>query len=573
MRYARSTRGFIAIAVVLGVITALLVIAQARLLATAIVNVTQGQQAWADVAGIVAALAAVFAVRALASWLSELAAFRSAARAKAELREATLRHALRLGPAGPAGTDPGELAALITRGVDGLDGYFARYLPQLVLSVIVPVAILLTIVGADLLSTVIIAVTLPLIPVFMALIGMFTRERVDRQWKTLTLLSGHFLDLLAGLSTLKLFGRSRAQARAIQAIGDEYRTTTMSVLRISFLSSLALELLATVSVALVAVSVGLRLDAGGIAYVVALFILILAPEAYLPLRLVGQHFHAAAEGLGAAERMLDLLAIEPHQSGTQPVPVPASIRIRDVTVDYPGRDGHALEIADVAVARGQVLAVVGPSGGGKSTLLDTLLGFVEPTSGSIDLVSADGSVMSLAHCNLVEWRASVGWVPQRAHLIGPDPGTDATVRDILRMSNPQATDDEIWNALERAGVATEIAAHADGLALTMRADGSGLSMGQTQRVAFARALVRNPQVLLLDEPTAALDGASEEQVVRSVRAAADAGAIVIVVAHRPSLVQVADVVVRLGSTEHVDSAQRHVDATPEMTSTLRGSGW
>ena len=303
LRYARSTRGFLVLAVILGAAIAALVIVQARLLSTAIVDVAQGRATLATISGVLAALAAVFVARALVSWLAESAAYRTSAKAKAELRAEAMDHVLRLGPLGPAGQDPGAVAALITRGVDALDAYFARYLPQLVLAVIVPLAVLATVLGQDLLSAIIIAVTLPLIPVFMILIGLYTRSRVDQQWETLSRLSGHFLDLVSGLPTLKVFGRAKRQAEAIRAMGERYRSTTMGVLRITFLSSFALELLASLSVALVAVTVGVRLAEGQVSFSVALFVLILAPEAYLPIRLVGQHFHAAAEGLGAAEEV------------------------------------------------------------------------------------------------------------------------------------------------------------------------------------------------------------------------------------------------------------------------------
>ena len=339
LRYARSTRGFIAIAVVLGVVTAVLVITQARLLSDVIVSVTSSGADWSDVRDTVIVIAAVFACRALVSWLAEVAAVRASARAKQQLRETTIAHVLALGPAGPGAHSPGETAALITRGIDALDGYYARYLPQLVLAVIVPVAVLLTILGQDLLSTLIIAVTLPLIPVFMVLIGMYTKAQVDRQWRTLGLLSGHFLDLVAGLPTLKVFGRAKSQVAAIRAIGDRYRSTTMGVLRVSFLSSLALELLATLSVALVAVSVGIRLAEGQITYPVALFVLLLAPEAYLPLRLVGQHFHAAAEGLGAADRVFTILETPVPTGGTATLPSgPVRVVVDDLSVTYPGRE-------------------------------------------------------------------------------------------------------------------------------------------------------------------------------------------------------------------------------------------
>ena len=572
LRYARSTRGFIAIAVALGVITAGLVIVQAKLLSGVIVGVTAEGLTWDDAVGSLTALAIVFAVRALIAWLAELAAFRSSARAKQELREATLAHVLALGPYGPAGADRGALSTLITRGVDGLDGYFARYLPQLFLAVIVPVAVLATVLGQDLLSAFIIAITLPLIPVFMALIGLYTKARVDRQWRVLSQLSGHFLDLIAGLPTLKLFGRAQAQARAIRAIGDDYRSATMSVLRISFLSSLALELLASLSVALVAVSVGLRLAEGQIQYGVALFVLVLAPEAYLPLRLVGQHFHAAAEGLGAAERMLELLEMPvPEASGARTLPgVPVALDVRGVAVELPGRAGQALEPASFTAHRGDVVALVGPSGGGKTTLLNTLLGFRAPVQGEIVATDDQGEQVSLADLDMNAWRSHVGWVPQRAHLVGDRVGSDSTVREVVRAGRPTASDEDIERALRTAGLGDEFTR---GLDTMLRADGSGVSMGQAQRLALARALVRQPALLLLDEPTAALDGRSEAAVVAAVRSAADAGAMVVVVAHRPALVAIADVVVRIG--RDVDTAATPATPQPsdEMTTTLRGPGW
>lgn len=572
LRYARSTRGFIAIAIVLGVITAGLVIVQAKVLSGVIVGVSTQSLAWDEAVGSLTVLALVFAVRAAIAWLAELAAFRSSARAKQELREATLAHVLALGPCGPAGEDRGALSALITRGVDGLDGYFARYLPQLFLAVIVPVAVLATVLGQDLLSAFIIAVTLPIIPVFMALIGLYTKGRVDRQWRVLSQLSGHFLDLIAGLPTLKLFGRAQAQARAIRAIGDDYRSATMSVLRISFLSSLALELLASLSVALVAVSVGLRLAEGQIQYGVALFVLVLAPEAYLPLRLVGQHFHAAAEGLGAAERMVELLEMPlPEVSGARTLlGTPVALDVRGIAVELPGRSGQALESASFNARRGDVVALVGPSGGGKTTLLNALLGFRVPVRGEIVVAGDHGDELPLAQLDLEAWRSHVGWVPQRAHLVGDRVGSDTTVREVVRAGMPTATDDDIAQALRSAGLDGEFTW---GLDTVVRADGSGVSMGQAQRLALARALVRRPALLLLDEPTAALDGRSEAAVVAAVRSAADAGAMVVVVAHRPALVAIADVVVRIGRDVEAAGVTQTPQPSDEMATTLRGPGW
>ena len=533
LTYARSTRGFLIVAVVIGSLTAGLVIWQASLLSGVIVDVTSGGAVWADVSTAVALIVGVFALRALLAWGAEAAAVRSSARAKRELREAAISHAVALGPLGPAGRDPGGVASLVTRGIDALDSYFARYLPQLVLAVIVPIAVLATVVGQDLLSALIIAVTLPLIPIFMILIGLYTKRRVDRQWRTLSLLSGHFLDLISGLPTLKIFGRAKTQAAAIEAIGDRYRSTTMSVLKITFLSSLALELLASLSVALVAVSVGLRLAEEQIAYSVALFVLVLAPEAYLPLRLVGQHFHAAAEGLGAADRMFTIIETPlPVTGGTRLPASHAAIDVDHVVVRYADRPESESVPITFTASPGTITALVGPSGGGKSSLLAALLGFVAASEGEIRVGGEP-----LAGLDLAAWRARIGWLPQHPVLIDADMDPLPTARAIVDIGRG-LTDDTIAEALQRAGVADEI-----GVDRTLAADGSGLSVGQRQRLALARALAGNPAVLLLDEPTAALDGDSEATVVDAIRSAAVSGATVIVVAHRPALVDASDQIV------------------------------
>ena len=577
LRYARGTRGFLVLAVALGVALALLVILQARLLSGVIVEVAQDGASLDTVGRALALLATVIAARACLSWIAEASAYRTSARAKAELRQAALAQALALGPAGPAGSDPGGLSSLMTRGVDALDAYYARYLPQLILAVIVPVAVLLTVLGQDVLSAVIIAATLPLIPVFMILIGLYTRGRVDRQWSTLARLSGHFLDLVAGLPTLKILDRAKAQARAIEAIGDRYRTTTMGVLRITFLSSLALELLASLSVALVAVSIGIRLTEGQITFSAALFILILAPEAYLPIRLVGQHFHAAAEGLGAAEKVFEVLQTPPPVFGHKQPPTAASLELRDVTVTYPGREVPALFPTSVNLPAGSITALVGPSGGGKSTLLGVLLGMIRPTAGTVRLVNAD-AVVDLDDVDIDAWRARLGWVPQEPRLIAPQSALP-TVRAVVALALPSASEQQIERALQQAGVLAEIQRLPDGLDSVIAEDGSGLSTGQRRRVALARALLWEPEILLLDEPTAALDGESEAAVIEALRAQRAAGRTVVVVAHRPAIAEIADVVVHVSppvpgavrSTDETDVRAAEDLAFAQTRSTLTGS--
>ena len=548
LRVARSTRRYIVAVILTGIVTAALVIIQARLLSGIIVDLSAKGEPWSAVSTGVIALAMVFVVRGAIAWAAEMLAVRSSARAKEELRDATVRRVLDGGPYGLAGSAPGEVATLVTRGLDGLDGYFAKYLPQLVLAVIVPCAVLATLAGQDLLSAFIIAVTIPLIPVFMVLIGLYTKGRVDRQWRTLAAVSSHVLDLIEGLPTLKIFGRAKAQAAAVRAMGDDYRSATLAVLRVSFLSSLALELLATLSIAPVAVSVGLRLAEGQLTYATALFVLLLAPEAYLPLRLVGQHFHAAAEGVDAADRVFTILELPILEHGLgEPVPAYSSLQVAGAAVQFDGRSERALEPVTFEATSGSVTALVGASGGGKTTLLNAIMGFIPLDAGAMSVRCPQGSEIELRQLDRAAWLATIGWVPQRSRLVDATASSRSTVEDAVRLGQPDASDEDVWTALRAAGIAEEIAATPAGLRTVIQPGGTGLSAGQLQRIALARALLRRPRMLLLDEPTAGLDPGSEAAVVEAVRRMADDGAIVIVVAHRPALVGIADSVVRIGS--------------------------
>ncbi|AIV35422.1 MULTISPECIES: thiol reductant ABC exporter subunit CydD [Streptomyces] len=533
LRYARATRFFLAAVVALGAVGAGLLVAQAMLIAEVVVGAFQHGTTAAGLRTPLLLLVAVACGRALVGWLTELAAHRASAAVKSELRGRLLERATVLGPGWLSGQRTGSLVALATRGVDALDDYFSRYLPQLGLAVVVPVAVLARIVTEDWVSAAIIVGTLPLIPIFMMLIGWATQSRMDRQWRLLSRLSGHFLDVVAGLPTLKVFGRAKAQAESIKHITGEYRRATMRTLRIAFLSSFALELLATLSVALVAVTIGMRLVHGDMALYDGLVVLVLAPEAYLPLRQVGAQYHAAAEGLAAAEDIFEVLERPVPVSGTGRVPADGALAFEKVTVRYPERTADALTDVEFTVDPGETVALVGPSGAGKSTLLNALLGFVAPTGGRIRIGGADLSSLDVA-----EWHARVAWVPQHPHLYA------GTIAENVRLARPEADDTAVRRALRDAGALEFVDALPEGTATVLGEDGAGLSAGQRQRLALARAFLADRPVLLLDEPTAALDGATEAEVVDAVRRLAQ-GRTVLLVVHRPALLEVADRVVRL----------------------------
>ncbi|MFE0333261.1 thiol reductant ABC exporter subunit CydD, partial [Streptomyces sp. NPDC058955] len=551
LRYARATRFFLVAVVVLGLIGAALVIAQAMLIAEIVVGAFQQGLTVSALTTPLLLLAGVALGRGLVSWLTELAAHRASAAVKSELRGRLLERATALGPGWLGGQRTGSLIALATRGVDALDDYFARYLPQLGLAVVVPLAVLARIVTEDWVSAAIIVVTLPLIPVFMILIGWYTQARMDRQWKLLSRLSGHFLDVVAGLPTLKVFGRAKAQAASIRAITADYRRATMRTLRIAFLSSFALELLSTLSVALVAVTIGMRLVHGTLDLYTGLVILVLAPEAYLPLRQVGAQFHAAAEGLAAAEEIFEVLETPVRAGGGRAVPAEPRLELDRVTVRHAGRAEPSLDAASLTVEPGETVALVGPSGAGKSTLLDVVLGFTEPEEGGTVRVGG----VDLAELDLDAWRSRIAWVPQRPYLFA------GTIAENVRLARPEAGDEEVRRALRDAGADSFVDGLPEGAGTVLGEDGAGLSAGQRQRLALARAFLADRPLLLLDEPTAALDGETEAGIVDAVRRLS-AGRTVLLVVHRPALLAVADRVVTVGAAASPADTGEAVDAGP-----------
>ena len=582
LRHARRSRAVVPIAVLaaLGLASAALVIAQAWLLATMIANVFIDKATLGACTVPLAALAAVTVGRAAAAWAAQAAAHRASAEAKTELRTALLARVLALGPgwrrasgasAAGGGRDAAALGQLATTGLDRLDGYFTGYLPALIGAVAVPLAVLITITIADPVSGITVACTLPLVPLFGALIGRATGRQARRRWRALATLAHHFHDVVSGLPTLRVFGRAQAQRDQIARVTNSYRRATMATLRLAFLSSLALELIATMSVAVVATEIGLRLAYGHLDLRAGLLVLICAPEAYLPLRALGTQFHATADGLAAAEEVFAILETQPETEMEIPVPLPVrgsaglfspaatyepaadrSIRIDAVTVRHDGRAAAAPDRATFTIEPGRLTVLVGPSGCGKTTLLNCLLGFTTPTSGSIRSKTflPNGPVVpaprqpDASHVRNIDGRNVFGWLPQDPTLF------TGTVAENIRLGWPAAPDEAVA-AAARAAALDDVE-----LARILGDRGAGLSAGQRRRVALARALLPGRPVLLLDEPTAGLDADRESVVIQTLRRYAAAGHAVVAVSHRPAVIAAADTVIDLATRSAVDNSKK-----------------
>jgi thiol reductant ABC exporter CydD subunit len=531
-RRTRSVRGYLAACGALALASAALTVAQAFLLASVIARAVAEAAGPGAQRDTLLTLALVIVARAGLAGLSDLLGRRAAGRVKAELRAQALES---VAAGGGAGRAPGEIATLTTSGLDALDGYVGRYLPVLTQVAVVPLLVLAGLALADLQAAVIVALTLPLIPVFMALVGMSTAAHTRRQVDLLTRLGGHFADVVRGLPTLKVFRRSRAQIETIAAISDRYRVATMRTLRLAFLSSLVLELIATLSVALVAVGVGLRLVEGKLSLETALAVLILAPEAYLPLRRLGALHHASSEGLAAAADVLDLIDTAPAVPLGTAAPVIAGrvLWVTDLTIHHLDRDQPAPHHLTMHVEPGELLAVTGVSGGGKSTLLRILAGLRPPPPGSVHIGATD-----IAHVDPVAWRAGVAWAGQHPFLFA------GTIGQNIRLGRPDATDEDVLAAAHRAALDDLLDRLPAGLATPVGEGGAGLSAGERRRVTLARAFLRDAPLLLLDEPTADLDPETERRVAAAIRDLAGERTVV-VVTHRPALRDLADRVVEI----------------------------
>ncbi|HXP20712.1 MAG TPA: thiol reductant ABC exporter subunit CydD [Streptosporangiaceae bacterium] len=542
---ASAARGYLIATVAFGLAATALILVQAGLLARALASAAGGRPA-AALAGTLTALLLVVAGRAVISYGGEVAALRAASGVKSQLRLALAAHALRLGPSWLAGQQTGEIAATATSGLDALDSYFARYLPQLMLACLVPVAVLARVAAADWISAVVIAVTVPIIPLFAVLVGLHTRAQTQRRWELLARLAGHFLDVVEGLPTLKLFGRSKPQAQVIAQVTEQHRAATMRTLRTAFLSSLVLELAATLATAVVAVEVGLRLLGGHLGYQTALLVLLLTPEAYIPLRAVGLHFHASQEGAAAAGRVLRILdtpasqppAAVPARPGTMPAGVDLrkdTISFHAIRLAYPGRDRPALSGVELTVRPGERVAITGPSGAGKSSLLALILRLTEPTAGRIEAGGAD-----IASIPAQLWRQQIAWVPQHPYLFA------GTVAQNIALGQPGASRAQIERAAALAGAADMIAGLAGGYDTQLGERGCRLSSGQRQRIALARAFLRDAPLLLLDEPASHLDRQAAREL-SAVIARLMSGRTVIEVTHDLDLASFPDRVLTLAN--------------------------
>ncbi len=536
LKYASASRSFFAIIAVIALLQTAVIVAFAWLLTRAIVGAIDGMPT-TELWQTLGALAGVVTLRAALVWVREQTAARAAARVQTQLRARLVEAVGSLGPGWLDGRNSAHLAVTAGHGLDALEAYFGRYLPQLVQTAIATPLIILVMWWQDWISGLTVLLTIPLIPIFMILIGLATRAVQKRQWGTLQQLAARFADTVEGLGTLKVFGRQHRAVASIESVTERYRAETMRVLRVSFLSGFALEFLASISVAIIAVSIGFRLVDGALALSIGLFVLLLAPEAYLPLRQVGVQFHAAAEGVAATEDVFAVLDAARTERPTEPSFAGAGagagasgvLRLTDVRVT---RGERMLPAVTFAAAPGQIVLIEGPSGAGKTSLLAALRGAAEWHGAAM---LGDTDLRNLAPSSWLAWA-------------GQQPGLIAgTVAENVALGDPTPDPTLIDRALSRA--------QADGIdaSLPLGVRGSGLSGGQAQRVAVARALYRHLSgragVVALDEPSSALDATTEGALWQSLREIADAGATILLVSHRQSARDIADVVVVLQPAE------------------------
>ncbi|MBE0671173.1 MAG: thiol reductant ABC exporter subunit CydD, partial [Anaerolineales bacterium] len=535
----RDTRLSLTLTILSGLLAGFLTIWQSWLLSNVINNIFLEKQALQPVTALLTFMLFAISGRTFLTWLNEVAANAIAVKIKTDLRERLFAHILKLGPAYSRGQRTGELTTAAVEGIEALDAYFSQYLPQLVITALVPISILFFVFPIDLLTGFVFLITAPLIPFFMIIIGKGAETVTKRQYETLRLLSAHFLDSLQGLTTLKLFGQSKGQAKTIAKVSEQYRDTTLSVLRITFLSALALEMLATISTAIVAVEIGFRLLYRNMEFQPALFLLVLAPEFYMPLRALGARFHAGMNGTTAAKRIYEILdtpipelKVSSYKlEGSKPSTFNPStdsgqaLRLENVSFTYPNETKPALQNINLKINQGQHIALVGKTGAGKSTLVQLLLGFIQPTEGNLQPATLD-------------LQPYIAWVPQKPHLF------HTTIAENIRLGKADATHEEIIQAAEAARLHDFIESLPEKYETIIGESGARLSSGQAQRLALARAFLKNSTILILDEPTSALDPETESLLEESTHELMQ-GRTTITIAHRLNTIFQADQIIVL----------------------------
>lgn len=546
LKYARASRRYIVEIALLGLFTAVLIIVQAFLISGALSPVVTSSKTLRDVLPTIGLLLVVVVARAAAIYLRESRAHRAADQTIAELRAQVLAKSARLGPRWRA-RNSSENAMLITRGLDDLDPYFVKFLPQLLLVVTATPLALLTIMILDFWSALVALFTIPLIPIFMVLIGKMTVKFSSEKLVAMERLGAQLLDLLTGLPTLRALGREKGPREHLVQLSAQNTRTTMQTLRISFLSGGVLEFLSTLSVALVAVEVGMRMVSGQLNLFIGLVIIMLAPEVFEPLRQVGAQFHASTNGVAAAEQCFAILETPERREGTLVAAPAGTTPIIIDGLSVASRGSWAPHDLSGIIEPGTITALAGASGGGKSTTVQVLLGLEPPTRGNITTLTTDGQSVAIEDLDLESWYSGISWIPQHPTIA---PGT------VLSNVLPDSSRNQVTPELERAAVATGfdlvVQSLPEGWNTQVGQGGIGLSVGQRQRLALTRTLISTPSFLVLDEPTAHLDAVSEEQVVRILEQLRDRGTTIVVIAHRRAVLRIADRVLEVASSPASD---------------------
>ena len=595
-QYVKTMRVYVVAVALLGLLTALCIVLQSHYIAQIINRVFLARQSLAQVTSALSILLLVLIGRAALVWGGEVATNFVSSTVKSDLRLRLFRHILKLGPMYVKGERSGEIVNTTADGVEALDAYFNQFFPQVCATMIIPTVILIVVFATDLVSGIVLLVTWPILPFFMILIGKQANAITERRWHQLSALSAHFLDVLQGMTTLKLFGRNKIQQETIRRISERYGATTMKVLRVAFLSSFVMEMGATISNAIIAVEIGLRLLYGNIPFEQAFFVLLLTPEFYQPLRALGAQFHASMESAAGAQRIFDMLETPAQEQAVDSIAVPPrsdnplwlswltglnahssrqpqgvvatwvnkampgrvvsrSLQFDGVQYAYPTAEGEsypALNGVSFEMHPGQKTALVGPSGAGKSTIASLLLRFIEPDQGRILLDDIPIQTFSAQ-----DWRTLVAWQPQRPYLF------NTTVAENIRMGNPEATLEQVMWAAKQANIHEVIEALPEGYDTIIGERGTRLSGGQAQRLSLARVFLKDAPILILDEATSTLDAESEAQVLRAIDTIAQ-DRVVLVIAHRLNTITSSDQVIVLqdGLVEDCGSHQALLARSP-----------